>query len=170
MPTPKFKPKPKPERGTARATCVCGAVVIEIDFPAFWAWHDHGRATQAAQGCAYATYVGTWKKRCRVKKGTKSLTTFADKKAKAVRSFCATCGTPMLYERENSPKWINIPRALFTTRTGREPRYHVRLEESPEWSYLGAPLSPLKGYPGVMIQRSKRKTATTITPRSHFEL
>ena len=21
--------------------CLCGAVELEIDFPAFWAWHDH---------------------------------------------------------------------------------------------------------------------------------
>ena len=23
--------------------CLCGAVELEIDFPAFWAWHDHSR-------------------------------------------------------------------------------------------------------------------------------
>ncbi|HSM96129.1 MAG TPA: hypothetical protein VLT91_08800, partial [Rhizomicrobium sp.] len=53
--------KPRRPRGTAAADCACGAVRIEIDTPVFWAWHDHGRATQRAQGCAYATYVGCWK-------------------------------------------------------------------------------------------------------------
>jgi len=38
--------------------CLCGAVELEIDFPAFWAWHDHSAASRRAHGAAYATYVG----------------------------------------------------------------------------------------------------------------
>jgi len=74
------------------------------------------------------------------------------------RSFCARCGTPLFYERARSPKMINIPRPLFESRTGREPRYHLNLPQQPDWAYLGEPLGPLKGYPGVMIERP-RKTA-----------
>lgn len=55
---------------------------------------------------------------------------------------------------------INIPRALFTTRTGREPLYHVAIEELQDWTYLGERLVPLKGYPGVVWRRpAKRKRA-----------
>jgi hypothetical protein len=32
---------------------------------------------------------------------------------------------------------VNIPRALFTGRTGREPRYHVAIEELQDWAYTG---------------------------------
>jgi hypothetical protein len=28
----------------------CGSIQLEIDLPAFWAWHDHSRASQRAQG------------------------------------------------------------------------------------------------------------------------
>jgi hypothetical protein len=35
--------------------CLCGAVELEIDFPAFWAWHDHSAASRRAHGAAYAT-------------------------------------------------------------------------------------------------------------------
>jgi hypothetical protein len=150
-------PRPKPQRGTVRAKCLCGAVELEIDFPAFWAWHDHSKASRRAQGCAYATYIGTWRKRFRVKKGAKSIRRYEDKDAKCERSFCITCGTPLIYVRGRAPKWVNIPRALFETRTGREPRYHVKLEEAPEWAYLGANLVPLKNYPGVMYERPKAK-------------
>src|SRR5579864_764938 len=55
----------KPERITAAGACVCGAVRFEIDTPALWAWHDHSAASRHAQGCAYATYVGSWKSRFR---------------------------------------------------------------------------------------------------------
>ena len=52
---------------------------------------------------------------------------------------------------------INIPRALFTSRTGREPRYHVAIEELQDWTYSGNRLSPLKGYPGIVWERPKSR-------------
>ena len=136
---------------------MCGAVVIAIAFPAFWAWHDHSKATQHAHGAPYATFVGCWKSRVRVVKGEKALTRFENDATRTARSFCAKCGTPIFYERPHAPKWINIPRALFAVRTGREPRYHLGLAESAEWEYRGEPLKPLKGFPGVMWERPKRK-------------
>jgi hypothetical protein len=141
--------------GKARGECLCGAVEIEIDIPAFWAWHDHSKVTQRAQGCAYATYIGVWKSRMRVAKGAKAITRYLDDATKAARSFCSRCGTPVLYERR--AKMVNIPRALFDGRTGREPRYHRYLEESPDWAYRQEPLGPLKGYPGVLIERPRKK-------------
>jgi hypothetical protein len=136
--------------------CLCGAVEIEIDYPAFWAWHDHSRASRQAHGAAYATYVGCWRKHFRVTKGGRHIARYEDK-AGAVRSFCARCGTPLLYERKRSRHMVNIPRALFATRTGREPRYHVNIEELQDWAYRGEPLVPLKGYPGVVWKRPKAR-------------
>ena len=52
---------------------------------------------------------------------------------------------------------INIPRALFQSRTGRQPIYHISIEERQDWAYAGEPLVPLKGYPGVFWKRSKKK-------------
>jgi hypothetical protein len=158
MPRPK-SPPPGEKRSAvqAQAACVCGAVRVEIDVPAVWAWHDHGEASRKAQGAAYATYVGSWKSRFRILAGEEMLTRYEDAQRKTARSFCRACGTPMLYERARSPKIVNIPRALFETRTGREPRYHVNLSEKADWEYAGEPLGPLKGYPGVMWERPKRK-------------
>ena len=153
-------PRPKSTKVAAvqaEGQCVCGVIRLEIDVPAVWAWHDHSPASRHAQGCAYATYVGSWKSRFRILEGEDSLTRFEDADAGTARSFCARCGTPVLYERDRSPRYVNIPRALFTTRTGREPRYHVHLEDQAEWIYLGEPLSPLKGFPGVMRVRPSRK-------------
>jgi hypothetical protein len=137
--------------------CLCGAVALEIDFPAFWAWHDHGRASRLAHGAAYATYVGVWRKHFRVTKGAKAIARYEDAATNSARSFCSRCGTPVLYERKRSPHMVNVPRALFSTRTGREPRYHVNIAELQDWTYLGKKLGPLKGYPGVVWERSKSR-------------
>jgi hypothetical protein len=152
-------PKSVRKLSTANTTgdCLCGAVRIEIAVPVFWAWHDHSKASQRAQGCAYATYVGCWKSKLRVVKGSKSISSFEEPQTRAVRSFCKKCGTPLFYQRTRAPKMVNIPRALFDTRTGREPLYHIALQDAPEWEYRGEKLSPLKSYPGVMWTGARRK-------------
>jgi hypothetical protein len=142
---------------TVAGRCLCGAVAFEIDFPAFWAWHDHSAANRRAHGFACATYVGTWKSRFRVTRGEAAITRFAEAAAGTARSFCAHCGTPLTYERGRATKMVNIPRALFEGRTGREPRYHIAIEEAPEWAWAGEPLGPLKGFPGVMWERPRKK-------------
>lgn len=137
--------------------CLCGRVRIEIDFPARWAWHDHSPASRHAHGAAYATYVGSWRSRFRVTQGLEDIARYEDATAGSTRSFCARCGTPLYYERTRSPQMVNVPRALFKLRTGREPRYHIGIEQTPEWAYLGEPLVPLKGFPGVVWDRARKK-------------
>lgn len=143
--------------GISRGQCLCGAVAFEIDVPARWAWHDHSQASRRAHGAAYATYVGSWRKRFRITRGEAAIARYEDKPSGTVRSFCATCGTPLIYERARSPHMVNIPRALFGGRTGRQPLYHIAIEQLQEWAYTGEPLVPLNGFPGVVWQRSKKK-------------
>jgi hypothetical protein len=141
----------------AEGHCACGAVRLAIYVPARWAWHDHSALSRRAQGCAYATYVGSWKSRFRFVEGEQHVTRYEDPETRAVRSFCSRCGTPLAYERAHAPQMINIPRALFTGRTGREPLYHLGLDEQAEWMYRGEKLVPLKGFPGVMWERPRRR-------------
>jgi hypothetical protein len=49
------------------------------------------------------------------------------------------------------------PARAFAGRTGRQPLYHIAIEELQEWAYTGEPLVPLRGFPGVVWQRSKKK-------------
>ena len=137
--------------------CRCGAVCLEIDFPARWAWHDHTQASRLAHGAAYATYVGSWRKRFRVTAGEDEITRYEDEATRTTRGFCRRCGTPLFYERAHSPHMVNIPRALFQHRTGREPLYHIGIAELRDWAYTGEPLVPLKGFPGVVWERPGRK-------------
>ena len=97
-------------------------------------------------------------------KGERQITRFTDAGSGDTRAFCARCGTPVLYARARSPRMVNIPRALFDGRVGREPLYHVALGDSPEWAYRDEKLKPLKGYPGVMWERPKRKRRRLADP------
>jgi hypothetical protein len=133
------KPRPVALGKPAQGPCLCGSVRFEIDVPARWAWHDHSAASRRAHGAAYATYVGSWRKRFRVIEGNAEIARYEDKATKTVRSFCARCGTPLIYERARSPHMVNIPRALFSGRTGRQPLYHIAIEDQQEWAYTGEP-------------------------------
>jgi hypothetical protein len=86
--------------------CLCGAVELQIDFPAFWASHDHSAASRRAHGAAYATYIGCWRKHARVVKGRKSIARFEDIKTDSssaiLRSYSATC-TASASSSLNSP-------------------------------------------------------------------
>jgi hypothetical protein len=64
-------------RSTVNGQCLCGAVQFEMEYPAFWAWHDHTRASRLAHGAVYATYVGTWRKRFRITQGESEIGRFA---------------------------------------------------------------------------------------------
>ena len=55
-----------------------------------------------------------------------------------MRSFCSRCGTPLTYEAKLAPHMVNIPRALFSSRTGRQPLYHSAFSELRAWAYTGA--------------------------------
>jgi hypothetical protein len=155
--------QPTKAAGIAKGQCLCGNVGFEIDVPARWAWHDHSATSRRAHGAAYATYVGSWRKRFRVTRGEEHIARYEDTVAKATRCFCKRCGTPLAYERARSPHMVNIPRALFSDRTGRQPLYHVAIEQLQEWAYTGEKLAPLKGFPGVVWHRAKKK------PRSERE-
>jgi hypothetical protein len=147
----------KAPAGLAVGQCLCGKVQVEITIPAFWAWHDHSRASRRVHGAAYATYVGCWRSRFRVTKGEKLLSRFKDEATGDTRAFCSRCGTPVAYSQARSSKMVNIPRALFDGRTGREALYHVAIDDSPEWAYRCEKLRPLKGYPGVMWTGPRRR-------------
>lgn len=82
----------------------------------------------------------------------------------STRSFCVRCGTPISYERARTAKMIDIPRALFAGRTGREPRYHIAIDQLQDWTYLGERLVPLKGYPGVVWDRPGGRRRRTARP------
>jgi hypothetical protein len=151
------KGRGKAPAGLAIGRCLCGKVQVEITIPAFWAWHDHSRASRRVHGAAYATYVGCWRSRFRVIKGEKLLTRFKDETTGDTRAFCSRCGTPVAYSRARTSKMVDIPRALFDGRTGRQPLYHVAIDDSPEWAYRCEKLRPLKGYPGVMWTGPRRR-------------
>jgi hypothetical protein len=70
-----------------KGQCLCGAVSVEIEFPARWAWHDHSQASRLAHGAAYATYVGSWRKRFQITDGHEMVARYEDEAAAQHEAF-----------------------------------------------------------------------------------
>src|SRR6201987_926549 len=102
----KKKTKPVALGKPAAGQCLCGKVGFEIDVPARWAWHDHSPSSRRAHGAAYATYVGSWRKRFRITKGKSAIGRYEDAETGPARSFCSRCGTPLIYDRARSPHMV----------------------------------------------------------------
>ncbi len=100
--------------------------------------------------------MGSWRKRFRIVAGEEAVSEYRDDETGVTRRFCIECGSPVTYERDASPHMVNIPRGLFVEGVGREPRYHVRMGEMPEWAYTGEKVSPLKNYPTVQYERPRK--------------
>jgi hypothetical protein len=150
-----------------KGTCGCGIVQFEIKYPARWAYHDHSQGTRSAMGTSSTTYVGSWRKRFRVTSGEEAISEYRDDDKTITRRFCIECGSPVTYERDASPHMVNIPRGLFVDGVGREPRYHVRMSERPDWAYTGEQVNPLKNYPTVLYERP-RKSKKRMDPEEMF--
>jgi hypothetical protein len=141
---------------TAAGQCLCGKVAFEIDVPARWAWHDHSprAAARMARPMRPMSEAGASAFASPRARPPHALRGQGDKTA---RSFCASCGTPIVYERARSPHMVNIHARCSRAAPAVKPLYHIAIEELQEWAYTGEPLVPLKGFPGVVWQRSKKK-------------
>lgn len=145
-----------------KGACGCGIVQFEIKYPARWAYHDHSAATRSIMGTSSVTYVGSWRKRFRITSGGEALSHYRDDERAVTRRFCIECGTPVTYERDTSPHMVSTPRGLFGEGVGREPRYHVRMSEMPDWAYTGEQVNPLKDYPTVLYERPRKSKKRTV--------
>ena len=85
--------------------CLCKAVQYVIEGEPLWCAHCHCADCRRHTGSAVATFVG-------VKKGQFSLTVGEfgriESSPGVYRSFCATCGTPMAYERDELAGEIHL--------------------------------------------------------------
>jgi len=115
--------------GIASGQCLCGKIRFEIDVPARWAWHDHSLAAGArmARRTPPMSEAGASGFALRVARPPSPATRTRRRRRRGVFAAIAARRSPTSAPR--SPHMVNIPRALFSGRTGRQPLYHIAIEE-----------------------------------------
>lgn len=88
-----------------RGHCLCKAVRYTVDGEPLWCGHCHCADCRRHTGSAVATFIGVKQDQFKLTGGEFGR---IESSPGVYRSFCATCGTPMAYEREELPGEIHL--------------------------------------------------------------
>lgn len=134
---------------TLEGRCLCGAVRFQADTPSRFVSHCHCENCRRAHGAAYVTWMGIPEARFRWTRGEGEELRHYPTETGAVRSFCGTCGSSLLYR---SPRWEDEVHIAVGTLTGdpdRPPKAHVYADRAPEWSSFADSLPRFAGTDGA---------------------
>ncbi len=116
----------------ASGGCLCGEVRFEVRLPTRWCSHCHCTMCRRAHGAGFVTWVGVDADRFRVTRGEASLRRYRSSN-EAIRSFCGSCGSTLLFESQKWPGEVHVALANFTTPIDREPENHAFADSRVSW-------------------------------------
>lgn len=111
--------------------CLCNAVRVRLEPPTAFVSHCHCASCRRAHAAAFVTWTRVADERLQVS-GEAGLTHFESSPG-VVRSFCSTCGTPLLFRGADMPGWTYLPVAVFDQPLDTTPDSHVSWEEHVPW-------------------------------------
>jgi hypothetical protein len=88
-----------------RGRCLCGAIQYTVNGEPRWCAHCHCDDCRHHTGSAFATFIGVDSDSFTLSDGEFGR---IESSAGVYRSFCAKCGTPMAYERNDLPNEIHL--------------------------------------------------------------
>lgn len=136
-----------PTQAPIRGSCLCGAVVYEIEPPVRFCAHCHCTMCRRAAGAPVVTWAGIPRDRLRFIAGEERLTRYRSSPG-AVRSFCSTCGSQLLFEAERWPGEYHVT-VNNLDRLPAPPAAHVYYSDRVHWLNVGDDLPRLGGASGV---------------------
>lgn len=127
-----------------RGHCLCKAVQYAVSGQPNWCAHCHCGDCRRHTGSAVATFVG-------VEKDSLTLTTGEFERFESspgvYRSFCAKCGTPMAYERNDLPTEIHLYLGTLEHPEEISPTLEVFCRERLPWLKLTVDGPSFEGLP-----------------------
>ena len=113
--------------------CHCGAIRYRAEGEPLWVAHCHCESCRRTTGTALVTYAGYARARVTFTAGQPA--GYASSPG-VVRSFCATCGTPIAYEGARWPEEIHLLLCTLDAPDSLEPQGHVYVAEQLPWLKL----------------------------------
>ncbi len=118
---------------TLRGHCLCKAVQYKVDGEPVWCAHCHCGDCRRHTGSAVATFVCVRTEDLTLSSGDFSRVASS---TGVYRSFCAKCGTPMAYERDDLPGEIHLYLGTLEHPEAIEPSLEVFCRERLPWLKL----------------------------------
>ncbi len=127
------------------ASCLCGAIKIEVQSQPLWSAHCHCRMCQKAHGAAFVTWIGVAKEKFSIVQGEAALIWYASS-TQGKRAHCTNCGTPMLFWAERWSDEMHIARSLFDQSISLPVNTHAFYDSHVDWT-IADPHLPKRGGP-----------------------
>lgn len=125
--------------------CLCKSINYVVDGEPLWCAHCHCADCRRHTGSAVATFVGVEKDRFTLTTGEFGT---IESSPGVYRSFCATCGTPMAYERDELPGEVHLYLGTFEHPEKMSPTLEVFCRERLPWLQLTIDGDSFDGLPG----------------------
>ena len=115
-----------------RGRCLCGAIELRLTPPTEMASYCHCESCRRAHAAPFVAWTSVPEAAFRIEEGADALRSY-DSSDGVHRSFCGTCGSPLVYRADKTPGRVYVPIAALVDELDRELESHVSYEEHPRW-------------------------------------
>ncbi|TMP42433.1 aldehyde-activating protein [Pseudoalteromonas citrea] len=122
-----------------KASCLCGAVKVEIHGPITDIIHCHCSLCRKSTGTAYATNGFVETDLFKVVAGREDITHFEFKPGRK-RHFCRHCASPIYSSNSDTPQKIRFRLGILDTPIAERPMSHNFVTSKADWEDLDAQL------------------------------
>jgi hypothetical protein len=127
-----------------RGSCLCGGVRYEITGDLRGMTHCHCSMCRKSHGAAFATYAEVESRDIHFSKGQELISRYASSDS-AQRSFCARCGSNLLFEPKETPNQVWVAAGGFDSDPKAAPRAHIYVDSKASWFSISDDLPQFAG-------------------------
>jgi hypothetical protein len=140
--------------------CLCGVIRYRITGPLKTVVYCHCRMCQRAGGAPVVPWLTVRAEGFILERGKP---TEYQSSAKAIRSFCAACGTPLTFRYIKAAAWIDVTLASLDDPAALPPRYHIWTASQMPWLDIHDELAryPERGPGGSSSDPAAQAAGTT---------
>ncbi|VAW99998.1 hypothetical protein MNBD_GAMMA22-1080 [hydrothermal vent metagenome] len=128
-----------------KGSCLCGTVRFEISGPINDIIMCHCSLCRKAQGSAYATNANVATADFKFICGENNLTDYESTPGQ-LKSFCKTCGSPIMSRQRSVPENIRIRLGSIESDITERPEAHIFVSSKANWDELNDKLPHYKNY------------------------
>ncbi|MGH7789489.1 MAG: GFA family protein [Candidatus Binatia bacterium] len=125
---------------------MCGAVRFEVDGPFEEMHHCHCSRCRKTHGAAFSTFAQTSVAKFRLLAGADQLRDYRSSKD-VRRSFCATCGSSLLFRLDSLPDAVWVAVASLDDDPDLRPQAHIFVGSKANWHEITDTLPQHDAYP-----------------------
>jgi hypothetical protein len=113
--------------------CLCGAIRYRVEGESLSAGYCYCRMCQRAAGAPVVAWAAFRRQDFRFTKGEPHAVKASER---AIRTFCAECGTALTFEYSGGTSTIDVTLASMDDPTPGQPLYEIWVSAKPKWLQL----------------------------------